>query len=235
MSRGVSARKRVLLAWSSGKDSAWALHRLRDDPTLELAGLLTTLNAAADRVAMHGVRRELLEAQAAALGLALFPVHLPSPCSNEAYERLMADAMRVAREHGVTHVAFGDLFLEDVRAYRIRSLSGTGIEPLFPIWCSAADTPALARQMVSAGVRAVITCVDTQQLPSSFLGREFSAELLRDLPPSVDPCGERGEFHTFCYAGPAFDVPLRVTTGETVAREGFEFIDVVPEGTRARS
>ena len=220
----------MLLSWSSGKDSAWALHALQADPTVEVVGLLTTFNAEADRVAMHAVRRELVDRQAAAHGLPLITVPLPQPCSNADYERLMREAMVDARASGVTHVAFGDLFLEDVRAYRVRNLAGTGIEPLFPIWSSATETPSLATQMVAGGVRAVITCVDANQLSPSFVGREFDAELLRDLPPSVDPCGERGEFHTFCYDGPTFSAGLRVTTGETVVRGQFHFIDVLPLG-----
>lgn len=221
--------KRVLLAWSSGKDSAWALHVLRRDPGIEVVGLLTTLNEAVDRVAMHGVRRELVVRQAAATGLPLITVPLPSPCSNADYERLMSAATADARSAGVTHVAFGDLFLEDIRAYRIRQLSGSGVTPLFPIWTTAARTHALAREMIASGVRAVIACVDTDQLDAAFLGREFDEQLLRDLPASVDPCGERGEFHTFCHAGPAFRHPLGVSAGTTVIRDRFHFIDLVPQ------
>jgi uncharacterized protein (TIGR00290 family) len=221
--------RRVLLSWSSGKDCAWALHLLREQPDVELVGLLTTLNEAADRVAMHAVRRELLEAQAAATGLPLWPVLLPWPCPNEVYEERMAVAIERARSEGVTHTAFGDLFLEDVRDYRIQKLAGTGVEPLFPLFGTPADTPALARQMIDSGLRAVLTCVDPKQLPEHFVGREFNAELLSDLPPGVDPCGERGEFHSFCFAGPMFAREIDIRVGEVVARDGFCFADVVAE------
>lgn len=222
--------RRVLLSWSSGKDGAWALHVLRGQPDLEVVGLLTTFNDEADRASMHGVRRTLVEAQAAAAGLPLWPVPLPYPCSNDEYERRMGTAIDRARTEGVTHIAFGDLYLEDVRDYRVRMMEGTGIEPLFPIWCSAADTPALARTMVDARVRAVLTCVDPNQLSESFAGRSWDAELLSDLPPQVDPCGERGEFHTFCGAGPMFDRAIEVEVGESVVRDGFHFTDLLPAG-----
>ena len=218
--------RRILLSWSSGKDSAWTLHLLRQQSDVEIVGLLTTLNEAADRVAMHAVRRELLEAQADSVGLPLWPVFLPWPCSNDEYERRMAAVIAKAREAGITHVAFGDLFLEDVRAYRVRQLQGTGIEPLFPLWGSAAETPALAARMMAAGLKAVLTCVDPTQLAGSFVGRQFDAELLADLPRQVDPCGERGEFHTFCYDGPMFARAIPVQVGEIVARDGFCFADV---------
>jgi len=218
--------RRVVLAWSSGKDSAWALQTLRAYPDLEVVGLLTTLNGAADRVAMHAVRRELLEAQAAAAGLPLTTVPLPDPCSNAEYERLMAGAIADASGRGVTHMAFGDLFLEDVRDYRIRQLRDTGIHPIFPIWASSEATPAIARQMIASGTRAIITCVDTEQLDAEFLGREFDKKLLKDLPSSVDPCGERGEFHTFCYASPVFRAALGVSRGERVVRGQFHFLDL---------
>ncbi|HEX5387686.1 MAG TPA: hypothetical protein VFW66_13365 [Gemmatimonadales bacterium] len=220
--------RRVLLSWSSGKDSAWTLHVLRRQPDVELAGLLTTFNESADRVAMHAVRRTLVEAQAAAAGLPLWSVPLPYPCSNAEYEERMRAVIGRARDAGVTHVAFGDLFLEDIRAYRVRMLAGTGIEPLFPLWCSAADTPELARKMLGGGLRAVLTCVDPKQLPDAFAGREYDAALLSELPAAVDPCGERGEFHTFCFAGPMFHRALPVRVGETVSRDGFSFTDVVP-------
>jgi uncharacterized protein (TIGR00290 family) len=218
--------RRVLLSWSSGKDSAWALHVLRGQADVEVVGLLTTFNEAAGRVAMHAVRRELVEAQAAAAGLPLWPVELPWPCANAAYEERMAVAIARARERGVSHLAFGDLFLEDVRDYRVRQLAGTGVEPLFPLWGS--DTAELARRMLAAGLRAVLTCVDPRQLPAAFVGRPFDAALLDELPAGVDPCGERGEFHTFCHACPAFAHEVAVRVGETVCRDGFWFADVVP-------
>lgn len=219
--------KRVLLSWSSGKDSAWALHVLRQQPDVEVAGLLTTFNEAADRVAMHAVRRELVKAQATAAGLPLWPVFLPWPCSNEIYEQRMAAALARAREDEITHVAFGDLFLEDVRNYRVRQLADTGIQPLFPLWGSPADTPGLARRMIASGLRAVLTCVDPKQLDGAFVGREFDADLLAELPPTVDPCGEKGEFHTFCYAGPMFSTHIAMRVGETALRDGFCFADVL--------
>jgi uncharacterized protein (TIGR00290 family) len=218
----------VLLSWSSGKDSAWALHVLRQHPDVEVVGLLTTFNEVADRVAMHAVRRCLVEAQAAAAKLPLWQVPLPSPCSNADYENRMRAVVARAREEGITHVAFGDLFLQDVREYRVRMLSDSGVEPLFPLWCSAAQTPALARTMLRDGLRAVLTCVDPRQLQVSFAGRAFDAALLAALPDAVDPCGERGEFHTFCFAGPMFDREIEVRAGETVFRDGFCFIDLMP-------
>lgn len=221
-------RRRVLLSWSSGKDSAWALHVLRQRPDVEVVGLLTTFDDAADRVAMHAVRHVLVEAQARAAGLPLWPLPLPVPCSNAQYEERMRAVMTRARREGVTHVAFGDLFLEDVREYRIRMVSGTGIEPLFPLWCSAADTPALARRMLRAGLRAVLTCVDPRRLPEAFVGRRYDPALLAELPDGVDPCGERGEFHTFCFAGPMFASEIAVQPGDAVSRDGFCFIDLLP-------
>ena len=222
---------RVPLSWSSGKDSAWALHVLRQQPDLEVVGLLTTFNEAFDRVAMHAVRRELVEAQAAAAGLPLIPVMLPYPCTNEVYEERMKVAIAEAKAGGVTHIAFGDLFLQDIREYRVRLLEGTGVEPLFPIWTTAEDTPALARRMLAAGLGAVLTCVDPKQLGKRFVGRQFDAELLADLPAGVDPCGERGEFHTFCYRCPEFSTTIPVTVGDVVERDGFWFADLRPTAT----
>ena len=219
-------RASILLAWSSGKDSAWALQVLRQRGGCEVAGLLTTLNEAFDRVAMHAVRRELLEAQARAAGAPLWPVPLPWPCSNEEYERRMGAAVARAKAEGITHVAFGDLFLEDVRQYRIQKLAGTGVGPLFPLW--GLPTDALAREMVRGGIQAILTCVDPKQLDRRFLGREYDDTLLDELPAGVDPCGERGEFHTFCHAAPCFSAPLKVRVGEKVERDGFCFADVLP-------
>jgi diphthamide synthase (EF-2-diphthine--ammonia ligase) len=225
---GRAGRRRVLLSWSSGKDSAWALWVLRGQPDVEVVGLLTTFNEAAGRVSMHAVRRALVEEQAAAAGLPLWPVLLPNPCPNEVYEERMRELIGRAREQGVTHTAFGDLFLEDVRDYRIRQLAGSGIAPLFPLWGAPGDTPALARAMLRGGLAAVLTCVDPRQLPSRFVGRAYDEALLAELPPGVDPCGERGEFHTFCCAGPMFDRPVPVAAGETVERDGFWFADLLP-------
>jgi len=215
--------KRVLLSWSSGKDSAWALHLLRNDPTIELVGLLTTLNTEFDRVAMHGTRRSILEAQAAVAQLPLWIVPLPWPCSNEIYELRMTEVCRRAIAERVDAMAFGDLFLQDVRAYREKQLKPTGLEPLFPLW--EIPTDKLAREMIAGGLRAKLACVDTKQLPSTFAGRDFNESLLRDLPPATDPCGERGEFHSCVYAGPMFTAPLQIEPGEIVNRDGFVFAD----------
>jgi uncharacterized protein (TIGR00290 family) len=216
---------RVLLSWSSGKDCAWALHVLRKDPAVEVVALLSTMNETVDRVAMHAVRRSLVEAQAAEAGLPLWTVPIPSPCPNEIYERRMGEAIGRARDAAVTHVAFGDLFLEDVRRYREDRMAGSGVAPLFPLW--DLPTAGLAREMIATGVDAVLTCVDPRQLDASFIGRRFDAQFLADLPAGVDPCGERGEFHTFCCAGPMFARPIPVETGEIVTRDGFVFVDVV--------
>jgi uncharacterized protein (TIGR00290 family) len=217
--------KRVLLSWSSGKDCAWALHILRQNKDLEVVGLVTTLNAHFDRVAMHGTRRSLLERQSATMGLPVWTVPLPWPCSNEEYEQRMAALCERAVSEGVTAMAFGDLFLTDVRTYRENQLKSTGIEPIFPVW--GLDTAQLAREMISSGLRAKLTCVDTKQLPASFAGRDFDDQLLADLPAGVDPCGERGEFHSCVYAGPMFDAPIALQAGEIVERDGFVFADFV--------
>jgi uncharacterized protein (TIGR00290 family) len=222
----MSARPKALLAWSSGKDSAWALHCLRQEAEVEVVGLLTTVNQMHDRVAMHAVRSELLRAQANAVDLPVRTVLIPSPCTNADYESAMAAAMDTAKAEGVTAIAFGDLFLQDVRRYREESLRDTGLAPLFPIW--GIPTDVLSRRMVAAGLRARLTCVDPKQLAPSFVGREFDAELLAALPPSVDPCGERGEFHSFAYAGPMFRHPVEVHGGEIVERDGFVFADLLP-------
>lgn len=202
------------------------LHLLRGRPDVELVGLLTTFNEAADRVAMHAVRRELVEAQAAVAGLPLWSVPLPYPCSNEEYERRMTEALARASEQEVTHIAFGDLFLEEVRNYRVRQLAGSGIEPLFPLWRPPGGTSGLARQMLAAGLDAVLTCVDTDQLAERFAGRRFDQALLAELPRAVDPCGENGEFHTFCFAGPMFVRSLGVRTGTIRRDQRFCFVDV---------
>src|SRR5262249_42132939 len=201
-------RLKTLLSWSSGKDSAWSLHQLRSDERYAVAGLVTTINVAADRVAMHAVRTELLRAQANAAGLPLWELRIPSPCSNAQYESVMQDAIGRAEAEGIECFAFGDLFLEDIRAYREKQLAATKLKPLFPLW--GGDTRALAREMIAGGLRARITCVDPRTLPASFAGREFDSDLLNDLPPNIDPCGERGEFHTFAYSGPMFAWPLSI-------------------------
>jgi uncharacterized protein (TIGR00290 family) len=217
-------KRKLLLSWSSGKDSAWALHCLQQSGEYQLAGLLTTLNAAFDRVAMHSTRRALLEAQASAAGLPLYPVPLPWPCSNPQYEAAMRSACDAAVAEGIEAIAFGDLFLEDVRRYREDKLKGTGLEPVFPVW--GLDTRLLAEEMVASGLRARIVCVDPRKLPPEFAGRDFDADFLRNLPNGVDPCGENGEFHTAVYAGPMFREAIPIESGEVVERDGFVFADV---------
>ena len=215
---------KTLVSWSSGKDSAWLVHVLRTMPEIEIGALLTTINEPAQRVAMHAVRTELLDAQAGALGLPLWQVPIPSPCSNEEYERAMGAAVARAVAEGFTHAAFGDLFLEDVRAYREKQLAGTGLTPLFPLF--GADTKALALEMIAAGLGARLTCVNPKILDRSFASREFDSALLADLPASVDPCGERGEFHSFAYRGPMFHREIPVENGIIVERDGFVFADL---------
>ena len=215
---------KTLVSWSSGKDSAWMLHVLKQDPAIEIGGLLTTMNEQFDRVAMHAVRRRLLEAQASAAGVPLRTVPLPWPCTNEQYEERMRAAVAQAVAEGFTHVAFGDLFLEDVRKYREEKLAGTGLTPLFPIW--GIPTDELAAQMVEGGLRSVITCVNPKQLDRSFAGRQFDRTLLDDLPAGVDKCGERGEFHSFAWDGPMFRHPVAIEVGEVVDRDGFVFADL---------
>jgi uncharacterized protein (TIGR00290 family) len=215
------------LAWSSGKDSAWSLHVLRAEGRVDVAGLLTTVDASRGRVAMHDVRRELLQAQADAVGLPLHVALLPDPCPNDAYEAAMRTALDEARRIGIEAVAFGDLFLEDIRQYREAQLAGTGFRPLFPLW--GRPTAALAREMVAGGLRAHVTCVDPRRLDASFAGREFDARFLDALPAGVDPCGENGEFHTFAWDGPGFEQPVRVRSGAVTERDGFVFADLVPE------
>lgn len=221
-------KPRAWLSWSSGKDSAWALATVRQQGEFEIVSLLTTLNRQYRRVAMHSVREELLDQQALAAGLPLEKLPLPWPCSNADYESIMADAMARARSEGVTHMIFGDLFLEDVRRYREEKLAGSGIQPVFPLW--GANTPDLASRMIASGLRAVTTCVDPKKLDASFAGREYNAAFVRDLPPHVDPCGENGEFHTFAFAGPMFNRTLQIAPGEVVERDGFVFADVLAAG-----
>ncbi len=217
--------KKVWLSWSSGKDSAWALHQLRDQGRWDVCGLFTTLNETFDRVAMHAVRRVLLEAQARAAGLPLRIIPLPWPCSNTDYERIMARIWIEATQSGVEAIAFGDLFLEDVRQYRLNQLQDTGLEAIFPLWHR--PTGPLARQMIDSGLQAKLTCINPKQLSGTFAGRDFDPQLLEELPSDVDPCGENGEFHSFVYAGPMFHYPLEISVGEITEREGFVFADVL--------
>ena len=222
---------KILVSWSSGKDSAWMLHIIRSEGLGEVAGLLTTINEAASRVAMHAVRTELLQAQAEAAGLPLMSVQIPHPCPNEVYEAQMSAAISSAKAQGFTHVAFGDLFLEDIRRYREERMKGTGLVPMFPLWMRPTD--ALAREMIRSGLDGYLTCVDPRVLPASFAGRRFDAGLLADLPASVDPCGERGEFHTCAVAGPMFRNRIDVVPGVVVEREGFVFADLIPDSRSA--
>ena len=222
----MTSKPKALIAWSSGKDSAWALHEVRQAGEYDVVAALTTVTDAFDRVSMHGVRRELLMAQLDAAGLPPMLVHIPYPCPNGIYEARMAAALSEAKGQGVTHVIFGDLFLEDVRAYREQKLAGTGITPVFPLW--GRPTDALARDMIDAGVETYLVCVDLKQLPKTFAGRRFDRALLADLPPSADPCGEKGEFHSCVAAGPMLKRRISVSVGETVERDGFAYADLMP-------
>jgi uncharacterized protein (TIGR00290 family) len=230
---GGVARPKAWLAWSSGKDSAWALHSVRAAGSFDVVALLTTVNRTHGRVAMHAVRESLLEMQAAAAGLPLITVAIPSPCSNEIYESAMSEAMARAAGEGVRHVIFGDLFLQNVRAYRETQLARCGMTPVFPLW--GINTRALAEAMIAGGLTAYLTCVDPRKLDRGFAGRRFDAQLLADLPAGVDPCGENGEFHTFVCGGPMFGTDLAVTVGEIVEREGFVFADLLPQSALQRS
>lgn len=226
----MKTRPRALVSWSSGKDSAFALHLARQGGEVEIVGLLTTVSSQFGRVAMHGVREELLDAQADALGLACRKVPIPWPCSNDIYEAEVSRVLREARREGVTQLVFGDLFLADIRAYREARLAGIGIQGLFPLWLR--DTSLLAREMLASGLQATLTCVDGKKLAPSFAGRSFDAALLSELPEGIDPCGEYGEFHTFASAGPMFSRPIEVTVGERVEREGFIYADLLPGSAR---
>jgi uncharacterized protein (TIGR00290 family) len=223
--------QKAWLAWSSGKDSAWALHTIRQSKEFEVVALLTTINRTHQRVAMHAVRESLVEMQATAAGLPLVKVPIPSPCTNEVYEQAMGEAMARARAEGVLRVVFGDLFLEDIRAYRERHLAACGMTPIFPLWRK--DTRRLAAEMLAGGLSAYLTCVDPGKLDRKFAGRRFDLQLLDELPAGVDPCGENGEFHTFANAGPMFDREIAVSPGEIVEREGFVFADFIPTANAA--
>ena len=217
-------RERILLSWSSGKDSAWTLHQIRTANDYEVAGLLTTVTEPFDRVSMHGVRREILQAQAAAAGLPLHEVMIPSPCPNEVYEARMTVAMKAARDDDIKTVAFGDLFLEDIRSYRETNLAKVDMGAVFPLW--RRPTSDLAKQMIAGGLRAAVVCLDPRHLDAAFAGRLYDEEFLNDLPEGIDPCGENGEFHTLVFGGPMFESDLPVTIGSTVTRDGFVFADV---------
>jgi uncharacterized protein (TIGR00290 family) len=217
---------KAFVSWSSGKDSAFAVCEARRLGLAEIVGVVTTVNERFDRVAMHGVRSALLDRQIAALNLPAIKVLIPSPCPNEVYEARMADACAAIKAAGVHHLVFGDLFLEDIRAYRERTLAPLGITPIFPLW--GRNTRQLAAEMIGCGLLAHVVCLDPKQIPASFAGRRFDATLLREIPPHIDPCGENGEFHTVVTQGPMFSAPISVSIGETVERDGFVFTDVIP-------
>lgn len=219
-------RPKAVMSWSSGKDSAFALHQARTSGDLDVVGLLTTVSETHDRVAIHGVRDELLDTQIAALGLPCLKVMLPTPCPNEVYEARMAAALATLKAQGVTHMIFGDLFLEDIRAYRLARMTGAGMEAVFPLW--GRDTAQLAREMIASGLVAHVATLDPTRLDPALCGRSFDEDFLADLPPGIDPCGENGEFHTFASAGPMFDYPIRVRKGETITRDGFVYTDILP-------
>lgn len=221
--------KKTLLSWSSGKDSAWTLYKLQQRSDVELLGLVTTVNQTHQRVAMHAVRLVLLKQQAAAANLPLHIINIPHPCSNENYNQAMDGFFDSIQQIGATHMAFGDLFLEDIRQYREENLKGTGLTPMFPLWLE--PTEKLAQKMIDAGLKTRITCIDPNKLSANFAGREFNQQFLDDLPDGIDPCGENGEFHSFTYAGPMFKKPINISAGDVVEREGFIFADLQPEGS----
>jgi uncharacterized protein (TIGR00290 family) len=220
---------KAFVSWSSGKDSAYALYEAQRSNVAEVVGVLTTVNEVYGRVAMHGVRESVLDRQIAALGMRALKVMLPNPCSNEIYQERMAQACAHIKEQGVSHIVFGDLFLEDIRAYREQQLAAVGLTGIFPLW--RRDTAILARAMIASGTVAHLVCVDPRRLGREFAGRRFDTQLLEELPAQVDPCGENGEFHTLVSAGPMFSAPIEVSVGEIVEREGFVFADVVAAGT----
>ena len=218
-------KSRVVLAWSSGKDSAWTLHQLQQSNEYEVAGLLTTVNEEFERVAMHAVRQELLEEQARLIGVPLTVVNIPWPCANEDYEKRMAAALgRLLEEDAVDHIAFGDLFLEDIRRYREDKMQDSGLTPLFPLW--GKNTRDLAEEMLEAGMKAIITCIDPRQTDAQFAGRLYDRQFLADIGTKVDPCGENGEFHTFVFDGPIFQRRMEIECGDVLERDGFVFADV---------
>jgi uncharacterized protein (TIGR00290 family) len=219
-------RPKLCLAWSGGKDSAWALHLLRQAAEFDVVALVTTLNGEFQRIAIHGTREELLDRQAASTGIPLWKVRLPWPCTNADYESRMAAVCQRAASEGITQFAFGDLFMQDIRAYRETMLFGTGLTPVFPCWLL--DTALLAREMIASGIHAKLTCVDHKLLDASFAGRDFDPTLLNDLPQSVDPCGERGEFHTFVWSSPDFAAPVPCRHSHTIERDGYAYAELLP-------
>jgi len=218
-------KRKTMLAWSSGKDSAWALHMLRQNPEFELVGLFSTVNEAFNRVAMHAVRLELLMKQAQNAGLSMDVINIPYPCTNQEYEDRMKAFIEKAKEKKIECIAFGDLFLEDVRKYREEKLAGAGITPIFPLW--GIPTRTLSQDMIDAGLKAVITSIDPKLIPEEFIGKQYNESFLQQITDTVDPCGENGEFHTFAFAGPMFNEPISITVGEIVHRDGFVFADII--------
>ncbi len=222
-------KRKTLVSWSSGKDSAWALYKLQQETEIDLVGLFCTVNNEFNRVAMHAVRVELVQKQAESIGLPLEIIEIPYPCSNDIYEEIMALFVENAKKANIEHFAFGDLFLEDVRKYREEKLNGTGITPIFPIW--GIPTDKLSKEMIGSGLKAVITCVDPKQIPKELIGREYNESFLNDMPEGVDPCGEKGEFHSFVFDGPMFKKHLEISVGNVVQRDGFVFVDVAEKRT----
>jgi len=220
-------KKKTLLSWSSGKDSAWALHILQHQQDIEVVGLFCTFNKKFKRGAMHAVRNELICQQAESIGLPLQLIPIPDPCSDSEYKRIMANFIEQVKSQGIDTIAFGDLFLEEIRSYREESLVGTGITPLFPIW--GIPTNELSKEMINSGLRAKITCIDPKYLPAEFAGHEYDSTFLEQIPDAIDPCGEKGEFHSFAYDGPMFKNKLNISVGETVTRDGFVYTDLLPE------
>ena len=225
----MNARKRTLLSWSSGKDSAWALHKLQQSKEIEVIGLFTTINRVHRRVAMHAVSNRLLRAQAQAVGFPLEELEIPYPCSDAEYAQVMERFLAEAATHDIEKIAFGDLALEEIRRYREQKMRHTGIEPLFPIW--GIPTNDLSKELIEVGFRMLITCIDPRSVPREFIGREYDKTFLEELPDHVDPCGENGEFHTFVFDGPIFKAPLQVKPGRIVERDGFVFADVVQQSS----
>lgn len=219
-------RRKTLISWSSGKDSAWALHLLQQDPGIDVVGLFCTVNKAFDRVAIHGVRSELLKQQAESLGLPLDIIYIPHPCTHDEYLTIMKAFIISAKEKGIECFAFGDLFLENVRKYRENLLQGSEIVPLFPLW--GIPTKILSQKMMSKGLKAMITCIDAEQLSEEYVGREYDESFLKDIPANIDPCGENGEFHSFVFDGPMFQYPIKFTTGEIVHRNSSYYVDLLP-------
>lgn len=222
-------KRKTLISWSSGKDSAWALYKLQQETEIDLVGLFCTVNNEFNRVSMHAVRVELLQQQAKCIGLPLEIIEIPYPCSNNLYEEIMALFVEKAKKANIEHFAFGDLFLEDVRKYREEKLNGTGITPIFPIW--GIPTDKLSKEMIGSGLRAVITCVDPKQIPKELIGREYNESFLNDIPDGVDPCGEKGEFHSFVFDGPMFKKHMEISVGNVIQRDGFVFVDVAEKRT----